>query len=138
MSTKRVGNVGEAATIAEFVYFGVPVYLPFGDNETCDLVADFDGKLQRVQVKTTSKITNGKITFSVGSRRYGSDHTYSESEVDYFVLYCIENRSTYLVKNEDGVNTREITLRVSPTRNGQTSGVKMADDYLFSNRFIAR
>ena len=43
-SYKRIGNIGEAAILNKFVEMGVPVYIPFGDNEKSDLVADFYGK----------------------------------------------------------------------------------------------
>ena len=33
MDTKRLGNIGEALTQAEFVMRGIPLYLPFGENE---------------------------------------------------------------------------------------------------------
>lgn len=135
MNTKDVGNVGESAIIAEFVYYGIPVYLPFGDNLSCDLIADFDGKLQRVQVKTCSSIRDGKMTFSLGSRRYNRDHVYNELEVDYFALYCIENRTAYLLMNIEGLNDTGINLRTEPARNGQVKGIRFAEDYLFNRKF---
>lgn len=48
MNTKNVGNVGEAITLAEFVKRGIPVYIPFGENERADLVAEFNGKLNKI------------------------------------------------------------------------------------------
>ena len=33
MNTKFIGNVGEAKTLSKFVELGIPVYIPFGDNE---------------------------------------------------------------------------------------------------------
>ena len=54
-NTKTIGDIGESAIIAEFLYFGIPVYLPFGDNNAADLIADFNGKLQKVQVKNDFK-----------------------------------------------------------------------------------
>lgn len=137
MNTKHIGNIGESKIISEFLYHGIPVYLPFGDNEACDMIADFDGKLQRIQVKTTSAIRNGKMSFSLGSRRYGVDHSYSDSEVDYFAMYCIENDQSYIIKNDPNSNNREITLRTEPARNGQVTGVRMAVDYKFENKFNA-
>ena len=48
MTTKQIGNIGEARVLSEFVRLGIPVYLPFGDNEKADLIAEFDGKLNRI------------------------------------------------------------------------------------------
>lgn len=53
MDTKRLGNIGEALTQAEFVMRGIPLYLPFGENEKSDMIIDLNGKLKRVQCKTS-------------------------------------------------------------------------------------
>lgn len=45
----------------------IPVYIPFGDNERADLIAEFNGKLQKIQVKTSEKCEDGKVTFSLVS-----------------------------------------------------------------------
>lgn len=101
MTTKQLGNIGEANTIAKFVRMQVPVYLPFGDNEKSDLIADFNGKLQRVQVKTSEKVIDGKIIISLASstlhRKNGTRHIYTKDEVDYFALYNLESNILILV-----------------------------------------
>lgn len=61
MNTKRIGNVGEAVTIAEFVKRQIPVYTSFGENEHCDLIADFNDKLNRIQCKTSQIIKDNKL-----------------------------------------------------------------------------
>ena len=33
MTTKQLGNIGEAKALAKFVELQIPVYIPFGDNE---------------------------------------------------------------------------------------------------------
>lgn len=33
----------------------VPVYVSFGDNEKADLIAEFNGRLNKLQVKTSEK-----------------------------------------------------------------------------------
>lgn len=64
MNTKQLGNIGD---LCKFVSLRVPVYQAFGDNERSDLIADFNGKLQRIQVKTSEKCEDGKMTFSLVS-----------------------------------------------------------------------
>lgn len=44
MDTKRLGNIGEALTQAEFVMRGIPLYLPFGENEKSDMIIDLNGE----------------------------------------------------------------------------------------------
>lgn len=58
---KIVGDIGEATCLMEFVKRNVKVYIPFSENSSVDLVAEFDGKLNRIQVKTSEKLENGKI-----------------------------------------------------------------------------
>ena len=48
MQTKRIGNIGESRALFEFVKREIPVYLPFGDNETADLLAEFNGKINKI------------------------------------------------------------------------------------------
>lgn len=55
MTTKQLGNIGEAKALAKFVELQIPVYIPFGDNEKSDLIADFNGKLNKVQIKTSEE-----------------------------------------------------------------------------------
>ena len=62
---KNIGNLGEAKVLAKFVELGVQVYIPFGDGSTVDLVADFNGKLNRIQIKSTEKDTDGSLVFSI-------------------------------------------------------------------------
>lgn len=101
MTTKQLGNIGEAKTIAEFVQMQVPVYPAFGDNEKSDMIADFNGKLQRVQVKTSEKCKDGRMIFSLVSstmhRKNGVKHIYTNDEVDYFTLYNLETDKLLLV-----------------------------------------
>lgn len=48
METKRIGNIGEAKVLSKFIELGYPVYIPFGDNEKADLIAEFNGKLNKI------------------------------------------------------------------------------------------
>lgn len=100
-NTKRIGNVGEAKALAEFVARQVPVYLPFGENERCDLVAEFGGKLNKIQVKTSEKVKDGTITWNIksvtGTKGNYSTHKYTKQEIDYFVLYNVETNLLLLV-----------------------------------------
>ena len=68
INTKRYGNIGEAMAVSLFVKHGVPIAIPFGDNKKYDLIAEFNGKLNKIQVKTSiSKAENGSVTFDVTS-----------------------------------------------------------------------
>lgn len=67
MNTKRLGNIGEIKTIAKLVEMQIPVYQAFGDIEKADLVADFNGKLNKIQVKTSEIFKDGSFTVDLTS-----------------------------------------------------------------------
>ena len=97
MSTKQLGNIGEAKTLSKFVELRIPVFIPFGDNEKSDLVAEFNGKLNKIQVKTSEFSKNNKISFNLSSHTKSGIHTYNKLEVDYFSLYNLQEDILILV-----------------------------------------
>ena len=138
MTTKQIGNIGEAKVLSEFVRLGIPVYLPFGDNEKSDLIADFNGKLNRIQVKTSQKIDGDKIVFSLVSstihRKNGVKHIYTNNEIDYFALYNLERDKVYLISiNEENLPKTSITIKFSSPKTKNQFKVFLEQDYLIDN-----
>ena len=133
MDTKSIGNIGEAKALCKFVEKGIPVFVPFGDNEKSDLIADFGGKLNRIQVKTSIKAEDGKMMFSLVSstvhRQNGVKHIYTNEEIDYFVCYNIQRDKLFIVDVNDAPSS-QITIRYTKPKNGQISGIKLEEDYL--------
>ena len=133
MDTKSIGNIGEAKVLAKFVELGVPVYLPFGDNEKADMVVEFNNKLNKIQVKTSVKAEDGKMIFDLTSstshRKNGVKHIYTKNEIDYFACYNIARDKTFLVSVDEAPNTA-LTIRYENPKNNQYSRVKLEDDYL--------
>lgn len=123
MSTKEIGNIGEAITLAEFTRFHIPVYIPFGDNEKADLIAEFNEKLQKIQVKTSQKFDGKKMFFNLSSsschRRLGGKKAYTSDEVDYFALYNIEANILLLIPQErvNGLKAVSFQMKWKPSRN---------------------
>ena len=134
MDTKSIGNIGEAKVLSKFVELGIPVYLPFGDNEKSDLIADFNGKLNRIQVKTSVKAENGKMIFSLVSstlhRTNGEKHKYTPDEIDYFACYNLQRDKLFLIPVTKTPNTA-ITIRYEESKNGQTQGIHFEEDFSF-------
>ena len=48
MNSKAKGQLSEARVLYEFQKYNIPVCLPWGDNERYDMVAEFDGKFNRI------------------------------------------------------------------------------------------
>lgn len=128
-----IGDVGEARAIFEFTRYGIPVLLPMSDNLPYDLVIDCLGRFLKVQVKTCSKLTDGKMYFKVcQNNAFTGEHwSYSRSDVDLFFLYCIENDSYALVDIDDILNVKSITIRLDNdiALNNQVCNVKYLSNY---------
>jgi Holliday junction resolvase-like predicted endonuclease len=58
LSTRQQGDLGELSAMEWLGSHGFAVYYPIGHSPDCDLVADRDGALLRVQVKTTTRYRN--------------------------------------------------------------------------------
>ena len=136
MNSKRIGNIGEAKVLAKFVEMGIPIYIPFGDDEKADLIAEFDGKLNKIQVKTSIKSKNGcaifDLTSSTAHRTNGERRKYLNSEIDYFALYSLDRDKIYLMKVPDNPMSA-ITIRFEDTKSGMKSRVNYESDFLIEN-----
>ena len=136
MNSKSIGNIGEAKVLCKFVELGIPVYIPFGDNEKSDLIADFNGKLNRIQVKTSLIAEDGKMIFDLTSstfhRKNGVRHIYSSDEIDYFACYNIERDKIFLIPIDKAPKT-SIHVRYEKPKNNQTKGIIFEEQYLIDN-----
>lgn len=136
MNSKKIGNIGEAKVLTKFVELGIPVYLPFGDNEKADLIVEFNGKLNKIQVKTSQKAENGKMIFNLVSstthRKNGNKHIYTNNEIDYFACYNISRDKIFLIPIDKAPMTT-ITIRYEKPKNNQIQGILFEKDYLIDN-----
>jgi PD-(D/E)XK nuclease superfamily protein len=55
INRRRQGDLGEASAIEWFSRLGATVFIPFGHSPDIDLVVELEGRLLRVQVKTTTQ-----------------------------------------------------------------------------------
>ena len=129
-----VGKVGEVATIKKLIEHNIDVYVPVLDNGV-DLVADFGGKLQKIQVKSSTRSDDDKVIFSLthnkniikGNTVQTLRRKYDVNEVDYFSLYDFSKDQVYLIENDRP--RRDIALRFGNTKNRQIAKVNRAEDY---------
>ena len=97
---KATGEQSEAILIAKLLEVGYAILTPFGDNRYYHTRA-------------------GRATH--GSKNY-------KDQIDYFAVYCPENREAYLIPvAHAGIS--QMNLRLVPTKNKQEQGVKWAEDY---------
>jgi Holliday junction resolvase-like predicted endonuclease len=65
LAPRQQGDVGELSAIVWLAGQGFPVFKPLFHSPHYDLVADIDGRLVRVEVKTTTQFRKGRWDVSV-------------------------------------------------------------------------
>ena len=136
MTTNEKGNLGEVRVLSEFVKLGIQCYLPYGDGSGVDLIADFGGQLNRIQVKTTEKLNRAgamewKITRQEGY--HGNRVSYVLGEIDYFAFYCIETDIVCLVPFDKDFPTTTLSIRLDDYAGTRLSTMRFASDYSVAN-----
>jgi hypothetical protein len=128
-NSKTVGERTEGIILSEFLKHGEVVLLPFGDNQSYDLVLDQDGKFLRVQCKTVH-LENGCITCPTHRDNwYRKTHYSYQGEIDIFAFYCVENQKVYIIPINLVSSLQSITLRIDPSRNSQKLKVRWATEF---------
>ena len=134
MNSKDKGNIGEAIVLAEFTKRQIQVAIPFGDNARYDLIAEFNGKLNKIQVKYCGQITenNSFLCPCASSTNHTTNKHLStyDNDVDYMAFYLVAIDKLLLVPIEQLEGKKTITFRLEPPRNGQRIGINLVEDYL--------
>jgi hypothetical protein len=128
--------IGDPTTLAVMLALreaGYALLLPFGENTRYDLVIDDVKQLRRVQCKT-GRLRNGAIQFAACSSyaHHPNPKITRRSylgEIDYFGVHCPETGGVYLVPIEDAALRTQCSLRVLPSKNNQTRGIRLASVY---------
>lgn len=131
LNSKQKGNLTELQCLTAFYEQGCHVSLPYGENSRYDMIVDVNGKLLRVQVKTSSlkKEDENAIEFSCRSTRVNSQgvvsNRYTSNEIDYFATFW--KGVCYLIPITECSVSK--TLRFAPPKSGQIKGISFAKDY---------
>lgn len=128
--TKQKGDVGEAMVLADALRRGYKVALPVGEDWRYDLIVLRGSKLERVQCKYTQS-DGAKIEVKCRSTNNWGTHKYTAADLDWIACFdTTTNKVYYLPASllKEGMSL--ITLRITPTKNGQTKGVFWARDFL--------
>ncbi len=131
---KQKGDLAELKVATDLIDRGCRISIPFGEDCDYDLIADFDGRLHRVQVKYTR--SDGEIVLvrcrshSLTNGRVRVVKRYTSEMVDWIAVYdSTTERCYYLSSSELGEGRSTLTLRLQPARNGQRLGIRPAIDY---------
>ena len=135
---KIKGNIGEAAILFEFVKRGIPVSIPYGDNERYDLIAEFNGKLNKIQIKYCSDETpnDGIVCPCASSYNHVSSEKEWKSysgEIDYFCFWLPTDNLALIVPMSEIGEKKSITFKRTPSLTGQKS--RLMSDFTFDKKF---
>jgi hypothetical protein len=131
LDSKKKGNLTEMQCMSAFMAQNCGVSIPFGDNSKYDFIADVDGHLLKIQVKTASisKKDENAIRFSCRSTHLNckgvQNVRYTKNDIDYFATYF--NNQCYLVPVLEC--SVEKVLRFKPPKSGQQKGITYAVEY---------
>jgi hypothetical protein len=135
LNRKAKGDLAELKVAADLRSRGYKVAFPYGEDWHYDLIlCRDDGSLERVQVKyarsdgqvvvirpRSSSLTNGKVKVV---------KCYTAAMIDWLAVWdATLDRCFYVPAAELGSGMYMVHLRVSPTRNGQQQGIRVADRY---------
>jgi hypothetical protein len=130
------GNIAELEIALAAQRAGVHVYKPIGEHGRADLVFEIGTELYRVQCKWGRLLQDeAAIAVNLVSSRWtpsGQVRTkYGTAEIDLVAVYCGGIDRCYLLPARLFIDRRATQLRLAPARNGQRSGVNLAEAYEF-------
>jgi PD-(D/E)XK endonuclease len=136
-SHKAVAERGEAIIIARLLEVGYRIFMPFGDNQRCDLLIEDAagqfwhwacqyGRLKSDGARIECATASSYFHTRAGRTAYGRKGY--RGQVDFFALYCPETRGMYLIPVEQ-VGTTNAMLRLAPTKHRQRKHVRCAKGY---------
>lgn len=135
-SLKKKGDLAELKVAADLVARGCELSIPFGEDSSYDLIADFEGRLHRVQAKYAK--SDGHVikvkcySHSLTAGKVRATKHYTAAMVDWIVVYDLITDRCYYVPSWmlGGIGRSQLMLRLTPARNGQMLRIRRAEDYL--------
>jgi PD-(D/E)XK endonuclease len=135
LNRKGKGDLAELRVAADLRARGYKVAFPYGEDWDYDLIlCREDGSLERVQVKyarsdgrvilvraRSHSLTNGKVR---ATKRY------TAAMIDWLAAWEPSlDRCFYVPAADLGPGMSTLSLRLTPCRNSQVRGVRLAQDY---------
>ena len=126
MNTNILGKTTELEVMLYITKKGYSVSIPFGDKDKYDQIWDVNGKLYRIQIKTShlyTKNTGKAIEFKTTGTSNGKTTSYTKDDIDYFATFW-ENQ-VYLVPVEETSSKKVLRFESSSNQ----SSISWAKDY---------
>jgi hypothetical protein len=127
--TKQLGDIAEAAVMADVLRRGYRVLLPYGEDWPFDLVVVKNGEFHRVQVKH-GRSSNGVLIAKCTSTNNWVTLKYTKDVIDVLAIWdSTTGRCFYIPAEELGAGRAMMNLRLDPARNNQVRGIRWAERY---------
>ena len=135
LNKKAKGDLAELKVATDLRARGYRIAIPYGEDWDFDLIlCRGDGALERVQVKyvrsdgcvievqcCSHSLTNGKVKLT---------KRYTAAMIDWLAVWDAGlDRCFYVPASELGTGMNHLSLRLSPTRNNQVRGIRLAERY---------
>lgn len=133
--TLIAGDINELKCILAFEEKGYYTSIPFSGSCRYDVIADIDGKIIRIQCKSSHYCKEDKSCIEFDATRSTTNtqktvrYQYTKEEIDYFYTYF--NGYNFLIPVEE-TSTAKV-LRLLPPKNNQIEQINIASDYLLDN-----
>jgi PD-(D/E)XK endonuclease len=134
LTRKGKGDLAELKVAYDLVSRGYRIAFPYGEDWDFDLIVLRDDILERVQVKYSTP-SNGVLcvrckSHSLTNGKVRRTKHYTAEMIDWLAVYDpVTDRCFYIPAHELGSGMSTLHLRLTPTRNGQSAGIRYADDY---------
>lgn len=129
MNTTDKGKITESVILSKALQLGIIVSIPFGNQERYDQIWDINGKLLKIQIKTSHPRRAGgdAIEFNCYSSVNGKRYLYNKEQIDYFAT--IWENQVYLIPVEECSTEKVLWFNPSSSR-----CISLAKDYLLEER----
>jgi len=112
--SKKQGELVELRFYLTAYEKGWVVSKPFGDNAKYDFIVDADGKLSRVQVKSTLVLDRGNRQNRyalVAASGCKNKIAYSNTTIDFLAIYIIPAETWYIIPIEEVEGKKKLHFR---------------------------
>lgn len=126
-ATTEKGEIGEAEVIADLRRQGHGVAIPLGHSHPFDLILirRNTGDLERVQVKFTTS-DGRRVVVRCASHSEWVSYYHTAASVDWLATFDATSKKVYYLHSCQWDGSSGVALRLEPTANSQTKGVRWA------------
>jgi len=112
---QRQGELAELAFMHKAASLGFGVAMPYGDSDRFDFIVTWDGRLWRVQVKSTHTVKRG--VYEIGAHGcWGGVDIYTKDEIDLIVAYVVPEDTWYVIPIEATRGRKRLSLHPNVPR----------------------